>query len=817
MTRTIGRYQVQEELGSGGMASVYLAVDPRFEREVAIKILPPDLLDEPALRARFAREAKVIASLEHPAIVPVYDFGEEDGQPYLVMRYMRGGTLKERMKTGTLPMREIEEVVVRISSALEAAHKKGIIHRDVKPANILYDTHGNPHLSDFGIVKLGSTTSTLTGESVIGTPAYMSPEQARGERTLDARTDVYSMGVVLYELLAGDPPYDADTPMGIAVKHVTDPVPDLTEVRSDLPAGFNTLIQRAMAKKVDQRFGTIRQLADNLQATIRGEEPEQDPTQVAEPGATVVAETRVGRSPAKPPAERQKPSRRLPLGWLAAGLGSLLVVALLAVGATLIFADGDPAEVPSPTVQEEVAQETSPSATPRPPTRTPAPTQAPPPPASVRADFQAAGLAPTWRWIREPGDNWSLFERPGWLTIQTEPKTLLFEGGEAPVLLRWQAVADFELVGRLRFSPGANFQAAGILAYADDDNFVSLNRAYCDRGPTCVGDGAYLDNDSLAIEGATVENSVGGLPAGTPILLRLSREGDQFVGEWSENGVDWQLVATTRADLGHPLLGLYATSGAPDAPSIPAAFDYLELRGDPAATGEDLSAWSVLYGPGQQVRIALLGPLAGQAAEPLRAIRTGAELALEDHGPLLGFPVVLELYETDCGQASGARAAQRVLEGEPVAAVLGPTCSGEVRGALPFLEGDRIPMVSASATRPGLADDGRLTFNRVILHSGQPGSREGLEANELESVQSFYLEVQSRTGASLPAGSEYFAAYSYDAMTLLLQHLEEVSVRTDDGGLFVDRVKLSRRIRRTEGFDGLTGPITIEGDGNRQP
>jgi serine/threonine protein kinase len=269
----IGRYEVIRELGRGGMATVYLAHDPHFNRDVAIKVLPPQFMHDPMFLARFKREAQTIAALEHEAIVPVYDFGESNGQPFLVMRYMPGGSLAERISRGPLPVAEASAVVQRIGSALDEAHGKGIVHRDLKPGNILFDHHGNAYLSDFGIVKLAESTATFTGSHIIGTPAYMSPEQAKGISDLDRRSDVYSLGVILFEMLTGQQPYHADTPMGVAVMHITEPVPSVQQVKADLSSDWETIISHALAKKREERFATANELATVVQALAEGAPP----------------------------------------------------------------------------------------------------------------------------------------------------------------------------------------------------------------------------------------------------------------------------------------------------------------------------------------------------------------------------------------------------------------------------------------------------------------------------------------------------------------------------------------------------------------
>ncbi len=266
----IGRYVIESELGRGGMATVYKAYDPRFERTVAIKVLPREFLHEPEFRARFNREAKIIAALEHPAIVPVYDFGEEDGQPYLVMRYMPGGSLADRLREGPIPIEEAARILQRLGSALDRAHSQGIIHRDLKPSNILFDQYGDAYLADFGIVHVASSSQALTASgSLVGTPMYMSPEQVYGDKELDGRSDIYALGIILFQMLTGQLPYEADTPAKVMMKHVLDPIPNIREVRPDLPPACEDVIAKAMAKEREQRFPTASDLANRLTAVTQ--------------------------------------------------------------------------------------------------------------------------------------------------------------------------------------------------------------------------------------------------------------------------------------------------------------------------------------------------------------------------------------------------------------------------------------------------------------------------------------------------------------------------------------------------------------------
>ncbi len=302
-TKKFGRYEIRAEIGRGGMATVYHAYDPRFEREVAIKVLPREMLHDMQFRTRFEREAKTIAMLEHPAIVPVYDFGEEEGQPYFVMRYMTGGSLSDRMKKGPMSVSEAAQIMTHIAPGLDEAHAKRIIHRDMKPGNILFDQFNEPYVSDFGIAKLSESQTNVTGSAIIGTPAYMSPEQAQGEN-VDGRSDIYALGVILFEMLSGQQPYHGDTPMSVVVKQITEPVPHILDVKPDLPADIEIIIDKAMAKDRNARFQDVKSLANALNAVARGERLSLgtfDATVVASPKTVASTQTVVStKRPAQP-------------------------------------------------------------------------------------------------------------------------------------------------------------------------------------------------------------------------------------------------------------------------------------------------------------------------------------------------------------------------------------------------------------------------------------------------------------------------------------------------------------------------------------
>lgn len=334
----IGRYEIKGELGRGGFATVYRAWDPRFEREVAIKFLPPELIhSDPQFRLRFEREAKIIAQLEHPAIVPVYDVGEENNQPYFVMRYMNGGSLSERIKAQTFGIEEAVKFLEQIAPGLDEAHSKGIVHRDLKPANILFTNKNVPLISDFGIAKFsqGEVGGNMTGSAIIGTPAYMAPEQASGEG-IDGRVDIYALGVILYEMVTGKQPYQADTPLALAIKHITEPVPRILEANPNLPTWMEKVISTAMAKNRDDRFSTAVELVETIKAFLRGGNP--IPTQTVTSKVSPFNKTASGRPVTEQNLSQAtaEPKRRSPAIAFISG-----VILLAVIGGGAYFFGGD--------------------------------------------------------------------------------------------------------------------------------------------------------------------------------------------------------------------------------------------------------------------------------------------------------------------------------------------------------------------------------------------------------------------------------------------------------------------------------------------
>jgi beta-lactam-binding protein with PASTA domain/tRNA A-37 threonylcarbamoyl transferase component Bud32 len=335
-----GRYELGELLGRGGMAEVRRGTDVRLGRTVAIKRLRTDLASDHTFQARFRREAQSAASLNHPAIVAVYDTGEEvaqDGsgvaQPYIVMEYVAGRTLRDILREGRkiLPERALE-ITSGVLSALDYSHRMGIIHRDIKPGNVMLTPSGDVKVMDFGIARAvsdASTTMTQTA-AVVGTAQYLSPEQARGEN-VDARSDVYSTGCLLYELLTGRPPFVGESPVSVAYQHVREQAPVPSSLDPDLPRELDAIVMKSLAKPVDERYANSAAMKADIDRYLAGH-PVQAPAPVPVPAAAVTgvmaAATDTG---AQPWTAEDEPRRRGPLIALAIALIALIILAIFLV------------------------------------------------------------------------------------------------------------------------------------------------------------------------------------------------------------------------------------------------------------------------------------------------------------------------------------------------------------------------------------------------------------------------------------------------------------------------------------------------------
>jgi hypothetical protein len=375
------------------MAAVYKAYQPGMERYVALKVLPRTYADDPQFTARFQREAKLLAQLQHPHILPVFDFGQAEGYTYIVMPFIQSGTLTDQLKGSPVPLARIRQIITQVGEALNYAHTRGMIHRDIKPSNILIDESGNCLLTDFGLARMVEDAVNLTSTgTVMGTPAYMSPEQGSGMK-IDARSDIYSLGVVLFEMATGRVPYQAETPIAVVFKHVQDPLPPARSLNPDLPEAVELVILKALAKNPEDRYQTAADMVRAIQAAV----PESQIFAAAAAATTVAQKPAVESAPAatssssvsKPPEEQVPaaatmveegmaptmmavPKQRSGIpAWIWAVIG-IVLLAVIAGGGYMLFgrspAAAEPTKVPVAAVKPTQAATST-----RVPSRTPVP------------------------------------------------------------------------------------------------------------------------------------------------------------------------------------------------------------------------------------------------------------------------------------------------------------------------------------------------------------------------------------------------------------------------------------------------------------
>jgi serine/threonine protein kinase len=302
--KTLGKYEVLEHIGHGGMSEVYKGQHAQLDRMVAVKVLHPFLAGEEGFVIRFKREARIVATLRHPNIMQVYDFDYNEALDiyYMVMEYIDGPTLKTRMTEGLLPQEEAVRIGIAIADALDYAHQRGMVHRDVKPANIMFMQDGQPVLTDFGIAKMLTLSGLTASGAMVGTPAYMAPEVGMG-RQGTAASDIYSLGVVLYQMLTGQLPFESDSPMGMVMQHINDTPPPLARFVQSVPQGLEAVVLKAMAKTPEERFGRAAEMAAALRQVI-GLEVIAGPPAVSPPPANLTLTPPPAATTPPPPSQR---------------------------------------------------------------------------------------------------------------------------------------------------------------------------------------------------------------------------------------------------------------------------------------------------------------------------------------------------------------------------------------------------------------------------------------------------------------------------------------------------------------------------------
>ncbi len=309
----VGPYQIIRQLGQGGMATVHKAYHAKLDRYVAIKVLHQVFQGDESFLARFEREAQIVAKLEHPHIVPVYDYSEHEGQPYLVMKHVEGRTLKNLLSDRPLTLQQILDIMTPIAGALTYAHSQGVLHRDIKPSNIILGKDGVPYLTDFGLARIAQAgESTMSQDVMLGTPQYISPEQARGEKNLDARTDLYSLGVVLYELVVGRVPFSGDTPYAIVHDHIFSDLPMPSSINPEIPPQVERVLVKALAKNPADRYQSAVEMIEAFRQAVMDSGLRQlSPDRVSEPQPIMPANTAATPPPLNVPAGSKKVEKRL--------------------------------------------------------------------------------------------------------------------------------------------------------------------------------------------------------------------------------------------------------------------------------------------------------------------------------------------------------------------------------------------------------------------------------------------------------------------------------------------------------------------------
>jgi len=383
---TLDSYRLVDQIGQGGMSTVYRAIDTRTQQEVALKALSPTISSDKRFVRRFRREAGLLFRLRHPNIVPVTDYGECKGVVYLVMPLVVGDTLHDRLIQQKISMQDLSHWISQVSDALQFAHDQGVIHRDIKPANVMINRTGNALLTDFGLARLVEGSHSLTGSMLMGTPAYVSPEQGRGQ-DIDARSDQYALGVILYQIAAGRLPFEGENPMSTVLMHIQEPLPSIRRFNKDVSPGLERVITKALAKNAEDRFPNVAALNAAYQTALAGGgEADGQATQVV-PAPRRAA---VGKVQAPP----RTGSR---LGWVVIAVMAMAVLGLAAVVAWPTFmGSAQPARQPA-TAVPAIAPIAAIA-----PTPTPAPTDVPTPIVSATCPglqligFRRNGAEATW-------------------------------------------------------------------------------------------------------------------------------------------------------------------------------------------------------------------------------------------------------------------------------------------------------------------------------------------------------------------------------------------------------------------------------------
>ena len=757
---TVGSYRIIEQVGLGGMATVFKAYDPGTERYVAIKIISPQFAQHPEFRERFRREAKAIANLEHPRIVPVHAFGEEGETAYLVLRYMDTGTLRDLVNEHPMDLAEASRLIVQIAGALDYAHRNGVIHRDVKPSNVLIDSEGNSYLTDFGIAKIVEATIELTRTgTAMGTPQYMSPEQCRGDKKLTAATDIYSLGVMMYQMVTGRVPFDADTPLAVIHQHLNDPLPPPRQINPEISEAMEKVLLKALAKDPEDRYSTAAEFAAAVSGAGRAAPTERAP--VASAAAPL---------PAKPKSESGGLRR---FWWVGASLGALGLIAVLAIGFW------------SRPRTEERVEETASDV-----------------PAAL-ATSQLAAVAPTAGIV--------LAEET------TTPSGPAFASYEAVSVNLGSANLEFGLMqldfdgdgltgpvtiggrdARVTISTGAPTRY--IYIHIDpsfifrQESEVLVSVEYFDKGSQMFGLD-YDSNDPAApISGAFKSTEMVQLENSGQWRTATFHFNDAYFADRQHDGADFR-ISTSDDDLYVDQVTVARPGGA-----------IAEAISDP---------WGhVFLGPGEAIAIGIAAGVGHPDAAVFAVEQVdAARLAVEQFGPIRGFAVEVLEADSGCTPELGYAAANQLVSASRLAAVVGTSCSAALDEAMRVFDGARVVFISPSATQNHLSEAGLGTFNRMSFPERVKSDAENFENDPGNpAFQEFAAAFEERYGRPC---CEPTASQAYDAARILLNAIEAVAVVDEAGSLVIPREKLANLIRETRGWPGASGEIYINEIGDR--
>lgn len=760
----VGPYRIIEQIGLGGMATVFKAYEPGMDRYVAVKIVSPQFAQHPEFRERFRREAKSIARLEHPHIVPVFSYGEESGTAYLVLRYMETGTLSDLMNHKPMEFHKAEHLIEQIAGALDYAHRNGVIHRDVKPSNVLIDSEGNAYLTDFGIAKIVEATVELTGTgTAMGTPQYMSPEQCRGDKDLTDATDTYSLGVILYQMVTGTLPFDAETPLAVIHQHLNAQLPPPHTTNPQVTDAMERVLFKALAKDPGDRFASTSDLAGAFSAAVSKLET------VAVPAARVESKPGPVGELAHPETVG-RPTRRLPR-WAWAG-GGLLVAAVLIGGllasGTIELPGGSEPAVETPMAEVAAVPPTEPPterpAEPEPEAAEPVPEAGP---QAVSVNLGPANAVRGLSQVEDVGDG------------LTAPAAI--GGREARVTL-----------------PNGT---GGRYIYFDVDNSFMLNEPgpvvisveYFDQGSQILG--LHYDSTTRTDQGAfKVTDDVPLEDSGEWRTAVFVLEDAYFSGR-QHDGADFRIHAGGEFDLYIDQVTV-ARLGSPMAEAI----------ADP---------WGhVFLSPGEPVTFGMAPGFGSPLSEAMATDQYDAvSLALERFGPIYGSPIELFAVESGCTPEAGRLSAEQLVTASGLVAVVGPTCSTAVGEAMFVFEAAHVVFITPSGTQGSLDQPGLATFNRTALADGMaPGGDSAAVDPDDPIYQEFAADFESVVGRPC---CEPFAPHAFDAAKILLNAIREVAVVDETGAMVIPRLRLAEFVRHTEIWPGASGVITFDEAGNR--